>query len=91
MLTSFAVSQSSQHIWTGCETGLEINFANNAKNAKIASVFGVQGGFAKLDAGWSGDQPYRGFATLLVFRKDLCLSQGFHVFCNVRKRFNGYR
>jgi len=21
MLTSFAVSQSSQHIWTGCETG----------------------------------------------------------------------
>jgi len=27
LLTSFAVSQSSQHIWTGCETGLKIKFA----------------------------------------------------------------
>jgi len=28
MLTRFAVSQSSQHIWVGCETGPKIKFAN---------------------------------------------------------------
>ena len=57
MLTSFAVSQSSQHIWAGCETGPKIKFANFAKNAKIASVFMGIGWFANMDVGWSGDQP----------------------------------
>jgi len=36
---ALGASQSSQHIWTGCETGTKVKFAKNAKKRKDRNGF----------------------------------------------------